>query len=608
MNRFYKGYDDIEASDVFKQRMVRTLQSEARTEEPVRIASGLRMKRRTFIAVIAAAALAIGTAVAVGVSTVGRMKENNEARIEMPEDERYREAREYAIQRISDIAWEKPVTLNETAAVGDLKIVLQKATYDDHELELVMKASSEKTALLLTLDAAYLQSDLPSQEIARTHDSFCLFGTDACNFRLTIDGRDYAAYAWDDPPIAAGNGDGDTYVMSFRELPEIENGTAMTLSGTLYYSDRQGNCTGQIGSFSIPFVYEFTDEMREAEIDRMAREIMTYWERRDQNEQQTLSELPEEASRIDQTAGITTFLDVTSDDEGLLLGLVNHYQAASATRRYFVMNGYYLADDLVSSVQSNGSKDETQLVRLPYYADIDFVPDTVTVACVTDVAEMNLSGDWYEKTSYEETTFVFRYNRRTGEVTLPKDEAEKAEWYQPIMPVYDSVSLDPMEDYYDMCSVEGVSMEQNGVTVSIEKLGFTRYGTMLICYRAEPLACEEIIEEHFPAKICINGVQKTRKCWNGNTELPHRTDEQIRDFMDSHKWKKSRWHCGIWETDSPMRLDMYDGPITVEVKDWELYDLNEQGERTYVGTYSFTFTVDPANFREMNRHDLHYIG
>ena len=51
MNRFYKGYDDIEASDVFKQRMVRTLQSEARTEEPVRIASGLRMKRRTFIAV-----------------------------------------------------------------------------------------------------------------------------------------------------------------------------------------------------------------------------------------------------------------------------------------------------------------------------------------------------------------------------------------------------------------------------------------------------------------------------------------------------------------------------------------------------------------------------
>ena len=32
MNKLYKGYDDITASDAFKQRMVRTLQSEAKAE------------------------------------------------------------------------------------------------------------------------------------------------------------------------------------------------------------------------------------------------------------------------------------------------------------------------------------------------------------------------------------------------------------------------------------------------------------------------------------------------------------------------------------------------------------------------------------------------
>ena len=54
MNKLYKGYDDITASEPFKQRMVCTLQSEAKTE-PVKLASGLRIGKRTWIAVIAAA-------------------------------------------------------------------------------------------------------------------------------------------------------------------------------------------------------------------------------------------------------------------------------------------------------------------------------------------------------------------------------------------------------------------------------------------------------------------------------------------------------------------------------------------------------------------------
>ena len=65
MNKFYKGYDDIQASDMFKQRMVRTLQN-GTMEKPARIASGFRIKKRTLVAVIAAVVtvLAIGTAAA----------------------------------------------------------------------------------------------------------------------------------------------------------------------------------------------------------------------------------------------------------------------------------------------------------------------------------------------------------------------------------------------------------------------------------------------------------------------------------------------------------------------------------------------------------------
>ena len=65
MNKFYKGYDSITASEPFKQRMVRTLQSETKGETATR-SLRLPIKRRTLAILIAAAVLvlAIGTAAA----------------------------------------------------------------------------------------------------------------------------------------------------------------------------------------------------------------------------------------------------------------------------------------------------------------------------------------------------------------------------------------------------------------------------------------------------------------------------------------------------------------------------------------------------------------
>ena len=65
MDKFYKGYDDIAASATFKQRMVRTLQSETK-EESIETTGRLRF-RAARIAAIAAAVLvlAIGTVFAI---------------------------------------------------------------------------------------------------------------------------------------------------------------------------------------------------------------------------------------------------------------------------------------------------------------------------------------------------------------------------------------------------------------------------------------------------------------------------------------------------------------------------------------------------------------
>lgn len=87
MNKFYKGYDDITASDTFKQRMVRTLQSQTREEAPQKTVR-LPIKRRTFAILIAAAitVLAIGTAAAATIivrrdySPVGYMTQSKDER------------------------------------------------------------------------------------------------------------------------------------------------------------------------------------------------------------------------------------------------------------------------------------------------------------------------------------------------------------------------------------------------------------------------------------------------------------------------------------------------------------------------------------------------
>lgn len=612
MNKFYKGYDSIQASDAFKSHLVLSLQNETKEEPAVRVGTGVRTKRRAFIAVLATAVLvlAIGTAVAVGVSTVGRMKEQNEARMEMTEDARYEQARAEAIRRMNSVVWEYAVPLNETVTLDDVTLTLLEASYEDvtGNLKLTFAAKSEQTGMVLTFDPAFLDGDLHTQRIIEAHDTFCAVGTDAVDFRLTVNGTDYAPYHWDDPPIAAGFGENDTFLMWFYHLGTLENGTSMTLSGTLCRYDRQGTCTGEIGTFSIPFVYDYTDELREAEIDRLTRAIITEMEHSDSVQQAVLSPLPNESTPLgEQTAAFTTFHDVTADERGILLGFTNRWGGeyggtGSVSFQYFCIDGYLVNEERVAVEWAKDFTWETNLMRLPFYASRKNLPDVVTVACV------NLSGrsqkapegeGWIEPETYDEAVFVFRYDLNTGAVTLPKDDAERDAWFTPLSTNKEEAIREVISHCrYEVIDVQNVSDEQNGVPVQIHRIAFGQDGSLSIVYSAQNMACEVMTWETYPKEILLNGEAAERyfaRDWNW-TEEPYRlSDKQIADIIDTYSMEKTRHIVHDFQLTPPKRLDMYDGPITIEIKDWELYDLNKQGERVYIGTYSFTFTVDPAD-------------
>ena len=268
------------------------------------------------------------------------------------------------------------------------------------------------------------------------------------------------------------------------------------------------------------------------------------------------------------------------------------------------MDGYDVADEELASEIAPDQQSATKLLRLPYYADRQYIGDVVTIGCVRSINKLiPLEPEgWMNSDEYEDTVFVFRYNLLTGEVTLPKDDAERDAWFTPhTFPMDNGDQVYSFKGRYDVWDVEGVSDTQNGTTVRIGRVAFTPDGELCIVYRAENLACEVIAWETLPKAVTIDGVEV--KAHRFLEEDGFRlADDRIAEILNTYDMSKTRWITDCWNMKLPKRRDMYDGPITIEIKDWELYDLNKQGEREYVGTFSFTFTipVDDASYRMMS--------
>jgi hypothetical protein len=311
--------------------------------------------------------------------------------------------------------------------------------------------------------------------------------------------------------------------------------------------------------------------------------------------------------------------DITANEDGLLLGVRYRTDSNMLTDRQmltFFMNGYYVRSSMYGMTeeqQADGSWIMTVLMQLPYYADRAFIADTLTVGCeraarqpesYTDGIDADGTPHEVALPAVEEIHFVFRYDPATGAVTLPQDDAERDAWFEkPILAMSFDDPTPALEERGMAINVSGVSDEQNGTTVTIRRVQFREDGTVRIIYKADHLACEVLAWETFPEEVRINGVQADRfRERDMYFEQPDYvlTDSAIREILNTYNMERTRWIDDEWELVSPMRLDMYDGPITIEIKNWQLFDLNKQGERVPIGTFSFTFTVDPADAIEYN--------
>lgn len=627
MNKLYKGYDSITASDAFKQRMVRTLQNEASEIKEAAPHKTIRLpiKRRTFAILVAAVimVLAIGTAAAVGISTMARLRDKTKARVEerqqMTEDERYLEARAEAEKWYSvDDEGHHPiyvVRLTESATMQDvtltLKDIAEVSTNDRDEriLELHFMPESELTGMVTTFDPEEIDF-FNEASIFAEYDTFCEISEDARDFSLSFNGKTYSAYG-----IAVQYDNEDCYHLDFvipdYVMPdEVPFGIEMTLSGTLERRDQDGAYIGEIGTFSIPFVYDYTDEMREADIEEYAQQLMHDQKIFDQLDADAVSApLPEEATELNQTVGIITYHDVTADEQGIYLGLTIDYGPINDDKNeimyyddYYSIDGYtVLSESVLGEWVYDPEQSFTGVFRLPYYTARENIGDEVTVACVCTLL---MHDEWQEP-----CPLVFRYNLKTGKVTLPKDDAERDAWFIPPMERNGNRS-------YEVISIKDVSETQSGVSVTIDEVAFDSWGLLHIYYHADNLACAYLTEyaETCPVEYRINdaiAVQYWREDDSGSMHWVSEFD--IEDYIAGGEIQKTHTAKGEWIVILPQSYESYDGPITIEIRDWKLYDLNEKGERVLVGTYNFTFTVEPKDAhtqehapRESYFSDLYY--
>lgn len=553
--------------------------------------------RRTLAILIAAAALLLAACAAIYFSTVSKLKRDAAAQASKTKAELHQEA-ELLAEAYVDAAT-PIVALDGEAQVGDVTLRMKTMeVYPDEngtrEISLAFAFESSTTGAIILFD--WLDEDIAGQRTLDAFDSFCEIGMDARDFVLTIGGASYAPYIKPDhegqPQPAGWNGGDGCISMGFHGVDAaVGASTALMLSGTLHRYDRTGARTGTIGSFSIPFVYAYTDADRQERIDALTEQYVFGLQQSAAAREEKLSGLPEAATPIQQSMGEITLLDVAAKDDGLLLGLrydlpVDTIFAEQMLTCY--MDGYRIDGSVVDSQwepQPSGDAAPsltpartpttlTKLVHLPYYAGRDMLPETVTIACYRADGMAGGTHSLPDMYPFPSVLFVFRYDLRTGEVSLPHDDAERRAWF--------TLPEDNVCRVYD---IAGQTQTVNGVPVTILRIEAYSNGNWAVCYKVNNVASEVMAWETLP-EITVDG-----RAVKLLTEATVFRDEKIQEFLEHYSMEKVRGINDGWALRPPARIELLPAAFTVEIA-WELYDLTKAGEREYIGAYAFSIPID----------------
>ena len=640
MGQYQTAFNDIRASADFQRRMIAMMQAHNEQHTPRQKATSLiPAKRRALLIAIAAILLLLSACAAYVIYWSSTQRAMNDAveNIEMPSDVLQREAEAYADIDVKAYSLTAPLT--GRATIGDVTLELVSAEVfqdvDGAEYVFAFSLQSDTIGFITSFDSTWLEGDRAAQERLEKFSSFCEIGYDARDFVLTIDGQAFAPYASPDykgvrQPASEWNASNDdsegTSSIMIRQNPiPITQDSQMNLAGTLYSCDKTGARTGTIGSFSIDFTYQYpaaqAEEIRQKSIDTYIRSHQS----KNAARLERLDTLPKESTPIGLTEDIVTLDDVAILEDGLLLGSTDDrgwqpadgsaFDVWKAGHRAYYVDGYQIQPEVMDMSWSEeklpqpdqfgeySSRFSSSLLKIPYYRALQDMPEELLVYVTRESWMYNEEEKKMVETQYcYPLDLIFRVNRVTGTVTLPKDDAEKASW----IAEQNALAGDGRNDARDFV----IHQEQTigGMTVLLERLLYYPDRRTFVVHAFIPVIDCEVMPWEIDPVVTLDGVPLVEpqmdtydRALNPATPAPYQTD--IQEWIDTYGLNANRFCWYDFTYTAPESI--MDMPETFTLRfSWDIYDLGSDGNRAFIGSFAFEVPIqkdDYTAFQSQNR-------
>lgn len=581
MEQYRTGFDAICATDACKAHMIALMREQ--NVRPVASVPRRARQRRALIVAVAALLLLLAacTATVLFISSAVRAKE-------------YR-AGEQADAHLMDLAAR---TVDELMEGTTFYCPLTgTAEMDGLSIALIAAANEQNDApeLHLCFDA----SDAKTGDRSRLHD---------VDFTLLWDGEAYPVYAVADgdgrakPAIAnAPWSTGAMYELFFRLPRAVPDGTALSLCGTLHAYDGAEVRGESLGSFQLDFTYQTPVAEMEAERARLMQEVQSSMRQQAQEETDEVMRLPDEATPLNLTQGSLTLLDAAVTEAGVLLGTVSEVGWTDAGTNSgafdFYMDGHRRSATVetlnrIAEPHTEADKNAhgeypatvTTLRLLPWYAPMDELPDTVLVALLGEESASEFGfpgGDAVHTMRQQAISLAFRIDPRTGAITLPKDDVERAAWCEETA----RLAADGRNESFTLQLFgkqdlgSGVSVQLYDLMANAERRKVTLEWMVNGLYYPDESRREQAV-------IYIDGVRQSPRA---SEEPPFSIEEAKQRVERDGGWQRHNNCFAVSVLD--MHPQALPESFTLRIV-WDVYDRNEAWERVFIGTLDVTTTVN----------------
>jgi len=245
------------------------------------------------------------------------------------------------------------------------------------------------------------------------------------------------------------------------------------------------------------------------------------------------------------------------------------------------------------------------ILKVPFYRAVQDMPEELSVYITREMQFYSITEhNFVDDKSRLPLGLIFRVNRTTGKVTLPKDDAERDIW------IAEQTAL--IEDGRNNARDYVIHQEKTigDMTVLLERLIYYPASRTYILHAFIPVIDCEVMPWEIDPVVTLNGEtlvepqQDTYYRSRDSTVYPP-FETNIEEWVDTYGTDSNRfsWYDFTYRAPQSM-LDMPDS-FTLDFS-WEVYDLSTDATRKFIGTFTYLATIQKDVFQGFDARNMDY--